>query len=54
MILNEQCPLAGKKVAVLVESEYVPHQVRAYSQRFAGSGRRSSIAGSGASPSRPS
>ena len=31
-------PLAGKKVAVLVESEYIPHQIRAFSEPFAGLG----------------
>ncbi len=31
-------PLAGKKVAVLVESEYIPHEIRAYREQFAALG----------------
>ena len=27
-------PLAGKKIAVLVESEYIPHEIAYYQQRF--------------------
>src|SRR5208283_3403362 len=31
-------PLAGKKVAVLVESEYIPYEIRAYREQFAALG----------------
>ena len=27
-------PLAGKKVAVLMESEYIPYEIRAYREQF--------------------
>jgi protease I len=30
--------LAGRKIAVLVESQYIPHEIRTYQERFAGYG----------------
>src|SRR5512134_1168637 len=31
-------PLAGKKVAVVVESQYIPGEIKIYQERFAGYG----------------
>ncbi|MCP5365343.1 MAG: DJ-1/PfpI family protein [Hyphomicrobiales bacterium] len=31
-------PLAGKKIAVLVEAQYIPHEIKTYQDRFAGYG----------------
>jgi protease I len=28
-------PLAGKKIAVLIEAQYIPHEIRTYQERFA-------------------
>ena len=48
-------PLASKKVAVLLESEYIPYEIRAYREQFAALGAKVPPSpGSGASPSRPS
>ena len=48
-------PLAGKKVAVLVESEYIPYEIRAYREQFPALGAEVHfIARLWTSPSRPS
>jgi putative intracellular protease/amidase len=36
--MSSSLPLAGKKVAVLVESQYIPGEVQIYQERFAGYG----------------
>ncbi|MDQ3760391.1 MAG: DJ-1/PfpI family protein [Actinomycetota bacterium] len=36
--MSSPLPLAGKKVAVLVESQYIPGEIKIYQERFAGYG----------------
>jgi hypothetical protein len=36
--MSSPLPLAGKKIAVLVESQYIPGEIKIYQERFAGYG----------------